>query len=157
MSTPTADPAPSHLLPVQPDGWPPPRGYANGILAFGRRLYVAGQVGWDERERLVSPEFAPQFARALDNVLAVVHQAGGRASDLVKMTVFVTDLDAYVASRRALRDVWRQRFGTHYPAMSLIGIARLFEPGALVEIEAMAEIPSGPGEPRSAPKVSSSS
>lgn len=140
MPIPSSNQPSSRLEIVQPIGWPPPRGYMNGVVARGRRLYIAGQVGWDEREQIVSGEFAPQFARALDNVLAVIRQAGGRPSDLVKMTVFVTDVDAYVASRRALRDIWRERFGTHYPAMSLIGIARLFEPGALVEFEAIAEL-----------------
>ncbi|MFN8058056.1 MAG: RidA family protein [Vicinamibacterales bacterium] len=141
MSTASTPPPSSHLVTVQPDGWPPPKGYANGVLAQGRRLYIAGQVGWNTREEIVGPDFAAQFAQALDNVIAVVRHAGGRATDVVRMTVFVTDVDAYVAARRALRGIWRERFGEHYPAMSLIGIARLFEPGALVEIEAVAELP----------------
>lgn len=133
-------PTATHIEVVQVPGFPPPKGYANGIVATGRRLYVAGQVGWDEREEIVSADVGEQFVKALDNVLAVVAAAGGRPSDVVKMTVFVTDVDGYVAARPLLRDAWRSRFGRHYPAMALIGIARLFEPGAKVEIEAVAEL-----------------
>jgi enamine deaminase RidA (YjgF/YER057c/UK114 family) len=123
--------------------FPAPKGYANGIVASGRRLYVAGQVGWNEREEFVSEDVGDQFVTALDNVLAVVAAAGGAAGDIVKMTVFVTDVDGYVAARPRLKDAWRARFGRHYPAMALIGIARLFEPGAKVEIEAIAELREG--------------
>jgi enamine deaminase RidA (YjgF/YER057c/UK114 family) len=111
------------------------------MLASGRRLYVAGQVGWDAEERIVSADLGVQFVRALDNILAVVREAGGSATDVVKLTIFVTDVDEYVAARGPLRDAWRARFARHYPAMSVIGIARLFEPGAKVEIEAVAELP----------------
>jgi enamine deaminase RidA (YjgF/YER057c/UK114 family) len=131
---------PDRIQVVAVPGFPPPKGYANGIVASGRRLYVAGQVGWDEREVIVSDDVGEQFVKALDNVLAVVRAAGGRPEDVVKMTVFVTDVDGYVAARALLRTAWRERFGRHYPAMALIGIARLFEPGAKVEIEAVAEL-----------------
>lgn len=131
----------AHIQTVTVPSFPPPKGYANGIVASGRRLYVAGQVGWDEQERIVSSDVGEQFVRALDNVLAVVAAAGGRPEHVVKMTVFTTDVDGYVLARPALREAWRARFGRHYPTMALIGIARLFETGAKVEIEAVAELP----------------
>jgi enamine deaminase RidA (YjgF/YER057c/UK114 family) len=126
---------------VQPGHFPPPKGYANGIVAQGRMLFVAGQVGWDASETIVSDDIGDQFIQAVDNVLEVVRAAGGRPGDVVQMTVFVTDVDAYVDSRSRLREAWRKRFGDHYPAMALIGIARLFESGAKVEIQAVAALP----------------
>jgi len=130
-----------HLDVIQPADFPRPKGYANGILARGRTLYVAGQVGWNTEEQIVSDDFAAQFGQSLDNILAIVRAAGGEPGDVVRMTVFVTDVTAYVDARAALREIWRGRFGRHYPAMTLIGIAELFEPGAKVEIEAVAVLP----------------
>lgn len=125
-----------------PAGWKAPRGYAQGVVASGRTLFLAGQIGWDPRtERLVSPEFVPQFAAALDNVLALLAEAGAPPSQLVRLTVFVTDLAAYRAARRELGALWKARFGEHWPAMSLIQVAGLLEPGALVELEATAVLP----------------
>jgi len=123
---------------VQPEGWPPPKGYSNGIVATGRTLYVAGQVGWNAKEQFESGDFAAQFAQALDNVLAVVKAAGGQPTDVARMTIFVTDLDAYRAATKSLGRVWKDRFGKHFPAMSLVGVAGLVEVGAVLEIEATA-------------------
>jgi enamine deaminase RidA (YjgF/YER057c/UK114 family) len=124
--------------PVEVPGWPRPRGYANGILGRGRVLHVAGQVGWDAAQRIVGDDLVAQFAAALDNVLAVVRAAGGAPWDLAEMTIYVTDLDAYRAGAAALGAIWRERFGRHYPAMALVGVAGLVEPGAQVEIQAVA-------------------
>jgi enamine deaminase RidA (YjgF/YER057c/UK114 family) len=132
---------PSHIRPIQPAGWPRPKGYANGILTRGRTLFVAGQVGWDTEERIVGPDVAAQFAQALDNVLAIVRTAGGQPADVARMTVFVTSVHEYGEARRALRGAWIERFGDHYPAMTLVGVAELFEAGAKVEIEAVAVLP----------------
>jgi enamine deaminase RidA (YjgF/YER057c/UK114 family) len=127
---------------VLPDGWPRPSGYSNGIIATGRMLFVAGQVGWDPvTGTIVSDDFAAQTETALDNVLAVLNAGGARAEHVVRMTWFVTDLDAYRAARSAVGRAFRSRFGTHYPAMSVVQVAGLLEPGALVEIEATAVIP----------------
>jgi len=116
-------------------GWPKPKGYANGALVSGKKtLYVAGQVGWNERQEMASG-FVAQFAQALDNVLAVVRAAGGGPESVVKMTIYVTDLPAYKGAQRELGAVWRARFGKHFPAMALLGIAGLVEEGALLEIE----------------------
>ena len=127
---------------VTPSHFPKPRGYANGILAEGRVLFVSGQIAWDKDARLVSPDFATQFLQALDNFIAVVREAGGGTEHITKLLAFVTDLDKYRDARRAIGEGWRERMGKHYPAMSLVKVAGLLEPGALVEIEGMAVLPS---------------
>jgi len=127
-----------HIELVQPEGWGPPKGYSNGIIATGRTLYVAGQVGWNTKEQFESADFGEQFAKALDNVLAVVKAAGGQPTDVVRLTMYVTDLNAYRASLKAIGRAWKERFGKHFPVMSLVGVAGLVEVGALVEIEATA-------------------
>jgi enamine deaminase RidA (YjgF/YER057c/UK114 family) len=121
-------------------GWPAPKGYANGRVGEGRALYVGGQIGWDERGAFPPGGLAPQFGRALDNVLAVVRAAGGAAEDIASMTVFVTSVEEYRAAQRALGPVWRERMGRHYPAMALVAVAALVEPEAVVEIQAIAHI-----------------
>ncbi len=126
---------------IHPSHFPKPRGYANGILGQGRFLYIAGQIGWDKDARIVSPDFGVQFLQALDNVIAVVREAGGATEHIVKLLVFVTDLDAYRGAQRAIGEGWRARMGTYYPAMSLVKVAGLLEPGALVEIEGTAVLP----------------
>lgn len=120
---------------VSPEGWIPPKGYANGVVTQGKTLYVAGQVGWNEKQEFVATDFAGQFAQTLDNVLAVVRAAGGTPESVVKMTVYVTDLDAYREAQRAIGKAWRERFGKHFPVMALVGVAGLVERGAMVEIE----------------------
>ncbi len=126
---------------ITPSHFPRPRGYSNGILAEGRSLVIAGQIAWDKDARIVSPDFATQFLQALDNVIAVVREAGGATEHLVKLVVFVTDLDAYRAATRAIGEGWKARMGSYYPAMSLVKVAGLLEPGALVEIEGVAVLP----------------
>jgi len=126
---------------VTPSFFPKPRGYSNGIVATGRTLFISGQIAWDKDARIVSPDFATQFLQALDNVIAVVREAGGGTEHLAKLVVFVTDLDAYRAATRAIGEGWRARLGKHYPAMSLVKVAGLLEPGALVEIEGVAMLP----------------
>jgi enamine deaminase RidA (YjgF/YER057c/UK114 family) len=126
---------------ITPSHFPRPRGYSNGILAEGRSLVIAGQIAWDKDAHIVSPDFATQFLQALDNVIAVVREAGGATEHLVKLLVFVTDLDAYRAATRAIGEGWKARMGSYYPAMSLVKVAGLLEPGALVEIEGVAVLP----------------
>ena len=126
-----------------PTGWPRPSGYSNGIAAEGRLLFVAGQVGWDPvSSAMVSPDFARQTEAALDNILAVLAAGTARAEHVVRMTWFVTDLQAYRAARAAIGQAFRRRFGGHYPAMSVVQVAGLLEAGALVEIEATAVVPA---------------
>ncbi|MCA9582455.1 MAG: RidA family protein [Myxococcales bacterium] len=128
---------------VNPDTLAPPKGYANGlILPAGRMLFVAGQIGWDREMKIVSDSFADQFDKALENVIDVVREAGGTATDIGRITMYVTDKEAYRAATRAVGEAYRRHMGSHYPAMALVEVAGLLEPGALVEIEATAVLPS---------------
>jgi len=132
-----------------PDGWPRPRGYANGMAASGRTIFTAGQIGWDPvTQRIVSDDFAEQARRALENALAVLRAGGAEPTDVVRTTWFVSDLERYRDARRELGVAWRELFGTHYPAMSVIGVSELLDPGALVEIEVTAVVESGDDSPR---------
>jgi len=126
---------------ITPSHFPKPRGYSNGVLGKGRFLYIAGQIGWDKDARIVSPDFAVQFLQALDNVIDVVREAGGATEHIVKLLAFVTDLDAYRGATRAIGEGWKARMDRYYPAMSLVKVAGLLEPGALVEIEGVALLP----------------
>ena len=131
----------SVLTHVQPEGWPRPKGYANGMLATGgQRLYVAGQIAWDETETIVSDEFLVQFEQALANVVSVLKAGGAEPADVASMTIYVTDIDGYRTSARHLGPIWRRQFGKNFPAMALVGVAALVEPRALVEIQAIAEL-----------------
>lgn len=125
---------------IQPEGWARPRGYANGIVAEGRLLFVAGQIGWDPRSAaaVFPPTFAGQFDQALANVMEVVREAGGVATDLTRMTLYVTDKKEYLAALPQVGESWRKHLGRHYPAVALVQVAALLEDEAKVEIEATA-------------------
>ena len=125
---------------LQPPGWPRPRGYANGIAAEGRTVFVAGQVGWDAEGRFAEG-FVPQVAQALRNVAAVLAVAGATPDRIARMTWYVTDIAAFRTAGAPLGAVWREVMGRHYPAMSVVAVAALVEPEALVEIEATAVLP----------------
>jgi len=129
---------------VHPVGFPPARGYSNGISAHGRTLFVAGQVGWEPDGTFASDELIPQFSRALDNVIAVVRAAGGEPGHIVQMTVYVTDMAAYRAAAAELGAVWRERMGRHYPAMALVGVSELVDPRATIEMQAIAVFEEAP-------------
>ena len=119
-----------------------PRGYSNGVsFPNGRILFVAGQIGWDENEKLVATDVAGQFAKALQNVLDVVRLAGGSAEHIGRLTIYVTDKRAYAAARPAIGEAYRAIMGKIFPAMALVQVADLLEDGALVEIEATAVLP----------------
>jgi enamine deaminase RidA (YjgF/YER057c/UK114 family) len=125
---------------IQPEGWPRPTGYAHGMMAAGRVLAVAGQVG-TAPDGALAPGLVAQFDQALGNVGTVVGAAGGRIDDVVSMTVYVVDRSAYDAARDALGEVWRRRAGRHYPAMALVEVKGLATEGALVELQALAVLP----------------
>lgn len=127
---------------VDVPGWPPPRGYSNGVIGAGRVLFVAGQIGWDAKGRFASGELAVQFGQALANVLAVVAAAGGGPEHIVSMTVFVTDIEAYRASLPAIGAAWRAHMTYVFPAMALVAVSALVEPQAVVEIQAQAILPA---------------
>ncbi len=128
---------------VNPTSLGEPKGWNNGLVweGPGRLLFVAGQTARGPSGRVESADFVEQFGVALDRVLRVVREAGGDAAHIGRMTVYVTDLDAYLASRVALGETYRGRMGRHYPAMSLVEVQGLVDPGALVEIEATAVLP----------------
>jgi enamine deaminase RidA (YjgF/YER057c/UK114 family) len=128
---------------VNPAALGAPKGYSNGVVApaGSRLLFVAGQVGWDAEQRLVPGGFVAQFEQALANVLAVVAAAGGRGEQIVRLTFFVKDKDAYLGSLADVGAAYRRLMGRHFPAMSLVEVADLLEDGALVEVEATAALP----------------
>jgi enamine deaminase RidA (YjgF/YER057c/UK114 family) len=132
------------VRPINPAELGAPRGYSNGMLAppGARLLFVAGQVGWDQNQELVGDGFAEQFARALANVVTVVREAGGKAEHLARLTIYVVDRHEYVAALDEIGTAYRGIMGRHYPAMALVEVSALLEPGAKVEIEGTAALPS---------------
>lgn len=125
---------------LHPAGWPVPRGYANGMAASGRLVVTGGVVGWDAQERFPDGLVA-HVHQALRNIRAILAEAGAEPHHLVRLTWYVTDMDAYLDARRDLGGIYREVFGSHFPAMALVQVVRLVEPSALVEIEATAVIP----------------
>ena len=131
---------------VRPSNWPLGSGYAHGFSAEGRAIFVAGQIGWDPVTLAIAPGGMPaQVRQALANVAAVLEAAGAEAGHLVRLTWFITDREAYLQDRKAIGAAYREVIGRHFPPMSVIVVAGLLEPGALVEIEATAVIPSNTG------------
>ena len=126
-----------------PSGLAAPIGYANGIAVnAGRIVFIAGQVGWNAQQEFESADIARQFEQALKNVLAVLEQAGGKATHICRMTAYCCDKPAYLAARRALGAIWREQMGPHYPAMSMIFVADLLDSPGKIELEATAVLPS---------------
>lgn len=126
---------------LAPPDWPRPTGYSNGISASGRVIVTAGIIGWDRDEYLVADNMAGQFAQALRNVVEILYADGASPKHLIRMTCYVTSIDAYLASTAAIGVAWREIIGAHYPAMAMVEVVRLIEPNALVEIEATAIVP----------------
>ncbi|RMD88903.1 MAG: RidA family protein [Alphaproteobacteria bacterium] len=126
---------------VQPEGWPRPKGYANGVLAEGRVLFVAGQIGWTSEGRFESHDFIGQAEQALANVRAVVEAAGGRPEHITRLTWYVTDKREYLARQAEVGAAYRRVMGRHFPAMTMVVVSGLVEDEALVEIEATAVLP----------------
>ena len=124
-----------------PPGWPRPKGYSNGITATGRMIFTAGVVGWDEREFFPSHRLDGQFAQALKNILAILKEDGAGPEHIVRLTVYVTDIQEYLSQRDELGPIWKSVMGANYPAMALIQVVRLVETAAKVEIEATAMVP----------------
>lgn len=128
---------------LSPEGWLPPRGYAHGVEAEGRTVWVAGQIGWDAATgEVVSDGLPAQVGRALENVAAVLREAGAAPEHVVRMTWFVTDRDAYLRAPKEIGAAYRAVFGRHFPAMSVVFVSALVEARARVEIEATAVVPT---------------
>jgi len=128
---------------INPDALGRPSGWNNGLLgpSGGRVLFVAGQAAADATGHVPAASFADQWDRALARVVEVVRAAGGEPQDIGRMTVYVTDRAAYLASRKALGEIHRRHLGRHYPAMALVVVVALLDPNALVEMEATAVLP----------------
>lgn len=116
----------------------PPRGYSHGVLATGRLLFIAGQIGWNAAGQMVSDDFVQQFDQALANVLSVVREAGGTPESIARLTIYVTDKAEYLAAQGPAGARYRARMGKHYPAMTLVEVSALLEDRAKVEVEATA-------------------
>jgi enamine deaminase RidA (YjgF/YER057c/UK114 family) len=123
---------------LQPDAWPRPSGYSNGIVAAGPVVYLAGQIGWDAPTGRVASGMVVQVEQALRNIILLLAEANGEPTDIVRMTWFVTDMELYRREARAIGQSYRRVMGKHFPAMSVIGVHCLVEREALVEIEATA-------------------
>jgi enamine deaminase RidA (YjgF/YER057c/UK114 family) len=125
---------------LQPADWARPRGYANGVEARGRTIFVAGQIGWDKDQRFAAKNFAGQFEQALLNIIAVLREAGAGPEHVVRLTWFVTDKHAYLADAKRVGEIYRRVMGRNFPAMSVVQVVALVEDDALVEIEATAVV-----------------
>lgn len=125
---------------LQPAGWPRPKGYANGIEAQGRYVFIAGQIGWNERGEF-APDFVAQFTQTIANILAVLGEASARPEHVVRLTWYITDRNAYLENAKEVGRIFRSQFGCHYPTMAVVQVVALMEPAALVEIEATAVVP----------------
>ena len=122
---------------------PVPKGYADARAGVGRALHIAGQVGWNAGV-FEAKDLVGQFAQALDNILAVLAAAHAHPEDIAEMTIYVTDIAAYRASRKQIGPIWRARLGTHFPAMALVAVTALVEPEAVVEIQCVAYLEHAP-------------
>ena len=127
---------------LQPEGWPRPSGYSNGVLAEGRQVFIAGQVGWNPRSgKFESTDLVDQVAQALRNVLAVLAQADGRPEHVARMTWYLTSRADYLTHLKEIGAAYRTVMGKHFPAMTAVEVTALVEAQAKVEIEATAVIP----------------
>jgi len=126
---------------VLPQGWPRPRGYANGVVAQGRMLFIAGMIGWDAQGQFHSDDFAVQARQALQNVAEVLRAAGGSGEHVVRMTWYVTDKREYLAATREIGQAFRDTIGSYAIAMTAVEVRALIEDRAKVEIEATAVLP----------------
>jgi len=126
---------------LQPAGWAKPIGYANGIAATGRLVFVAGQIGWNPAtSQIETDDFAAQTAQALRNVVEVLREAGAEPRHVARMTWYITDKAAYLAARKEIGRAWREVMGRSFPAMAVVVVSALIEDRALVEIEATAVV-----------------
>jgi len=123
---------------LQPPGWAPPVGYANGVAASGRQIFVGGQIGWNAQQQFESDDLVDQARRTLKNIVAVLTVGSAGPEHLVSMTWYVTDIEEYLARQREIGRAYREVIGRHFPAMALVQVVRLVEPRAKVEIQAVA-------------------
>jgi len=125
---------------IQPDGWAPAKGYANGVLTRGKTLYIGGQIGWNSEKVFVSKDFIGQMEQVLNNIKKIVETAGGKVENIARLTWFLIDKNDYLSNQRNVGEAYRRVFGRHFPAMSVVVVKELIEDEALIEIEATAEL-----------------
>ena len=134
---------------IHPEDWAPAKGYANGVLTDDGLLFVGGQIGWNREHVFESRDFVAQMEQALRNALDVVEEAGGAATDIVRLTWYVTDKREYLARQKEVGEAYRRVLGRHFPAMAMVVVAGLIEDDAQVEVEATAVLGRNPvGMPR---------
>ncbi|MGO4248208.1 RidA family protein [Paenarthrobacter sp. RAF54_2] len=127
---------------INPESLPKPSGFAHGMLA-GNTVFLGGQTALDKNMNIVPGGIVEQFTQAFSNVLTTLREAGGQPEDLVNVTIYLTDVDDYMANGREIGRIWREMAGTQYPAMAGIGVSRLWQKEALIEIQGIAVIPEG--------------
>ena len=127
---------------LHPRGWRPSKGFSNGVVAQGRTIFLAGQVGWNAEQRFESGDFVAQARQALANIVTLVAEAGGRAEHITRLTWFILDKKEYLSRQRELGEVYRSVIGKHFPAMTLVQVGALVEDAAKLEIEATAVVPN---------------
>lgn len=125
---------------IHPAGWAPAKGYANGVLTKGQTLHIGGQIGWNKDQVFETADFVGQMEQTLANIAAIVEEAGGAVTDIVRLTWFITDKREYLARQKEVGEAYRRVLGRHFPAMSVVVVAGLIEDEALIEIEATAQI-----------------
>jgi len=129
---------------INPEALGAPGGYSNGLLVDGggKLLFIAGQIAWDNNQKIVSDDFVEQFDKALENVITVLRAAGGEAENIARLVIYVTDKIEYRNRTKEVGDRYRKHMGKHFPAMVLVQVAGLLDDRAKVEIEGMAVIPA---------------
>jgi len=130
---------------LHPKDWAPTKGFSNGVDAEGRQVFVAGQIGWNAQQEIVSDDFVAQVDQALRNIVDILAEAGARPEHLVRLTWYVTDKREYLARAREVGQAYQRVIGRHYPAMTLVQVAALLEERAKVEIESTAVVPAERG------------
>ena len=126
---------------LQPPDWAKPRGYSNGVATSGQIVFISGQIGWDAQCQFQTTDFVGQARQALENIVSILAEAGGKPEHVMRLTWYVVDRDEYINSGKALGEVYREIMGKHYPAMTAVQVTALIEDKARVEIEATAVIP----------------
>jgi enamine deaminase RidA (YjgF/YER057c/UK114 family) len=136
----TVDMTEPHSL-LHPRGWKQAKGFANGVVAEGRMVFLAGQIGWNAQQKFETSDFVLQARQALENIVTLVEEAGGKAAHITRLTWFVTDKKEYMSRLSDLGQAYRAIMGTNFPAMTLVQVVALVEDEAKVEIEATAVLP----------------
>lgn len=125
---------------IQPEGWAPPKGYANAMKAADGTLHVGGQIGWNREQVFEHHDFVGQMEQTLRNIAEIVRAAGGEVTDIARLTWYITDKKEYLARQREVGEAYRRVFGRHYPVMAVVVVKELIEDAALIEIEATAHL-----------------